>query len=82
MLTTLKVRLDAAEADALRRIAWRERRKLEAQAAVIVRRELERLGLLQNETALTVETLAGDTVRAAHSEPSGSESAPLEGAQP
>lgn len=78
----ITVSLTADETRALQRLAAGERRHSHQQAALMLRRSLERLGLLQNETAPTVETLAGDTVRAAHSEPIGSESAPLEGAQP
>lgn len=80
-MPSLTIVLQPNEYDALLAMAQRERRKTKHQASVILRDRLRRAGLLQNETAPTVETLAGDTVGAAHSEPSGSESAPLEGAQ-
>jgi len=80
-MTRVTLLLDRLEREALEQLSRRERRDLRNQAAVIVRRELERLGLLQNETAPTVDTLAGETVRAAHSEPNGPVSCALEGAQ-
>jgi len=71
----LSVPLTADERRALERAAEREMRPVRDHARWLIVR-----ALLNQKTALTVETLAGDTVRAAHSEPCGSESAPLEGA--
>jgi hypothetical protein len=42
----IRVNLDPTEREALRRLAVAERRREEAQAALIIRRELERRGLL------------------------------------
>ena len=43
------VYLDSEERAALSQLAERERRKMREQAAVIIRRELERAGLLTDE---------------------------------
>ena len=51
-MTTLKIRFDDREHEALEALAWRERRKVEAQAAVIVLNELQRLGLLKMDTSI------------------------------
>jgi hypothetical protein len=46
----LNVVLQQTERDALSELAKRERRNVKAQAAVIIRRELERAGLLPTAT--------------------------------
>jgi len=48
-MPTLNVVLQQTERDALSELAKRERRNVKAQAAVIIRRELERAGLLPTE---------------------------------
>jgi hypothetical protein len=45
-MPTLKVLLDPEEREALASLAERERRDTRAQAAILIRRELERRGLL------------------------------------
>jgi hypothetical protein len=47
MLTRLTVTLKTTERDALRILALQERRDTGDQAAIIIRSELERLGLLE-----------------------------------
>jgi hypothetical protein len=42
----IRIVLSKDELQALKKLAWRERRRVGAQAALIVRRELERTGLL------------------------------------
>lgn len=54
----LSVALLPSEAEALREMAGAERRRVEAQAAWLIRGELKRRGLLQ-EAESEVETAAG-----------------------
>ena len=49
-MTRVIVNLQVSERDALRTLAKRERRELRDQAAVIIRCELERAGLLPADT--------------------------------
>lgn len=48
------------ESAALQTLAQREYRATKAQAALIIRKELERLGLIPGETTLPQSTLPGD----------------------
>lgn len=47
---TVRIILSRDELQALEKFAWHERRRVGVQAALIVRRELERVGLLPTDT--------------------------------
>jgi hypothetical protein len=52
----IRINLSKDELQALEKLAWRERRRVETQAALIVRRELERAGLLPAVVPTPTET--------------------------
>jgi len=55
MLTRIYVPLNESERKALNKLGLAEKRDSRAQAAIIIRRELERLGLLERQLAIKVE---------------------------
>jgi hypothetical protein len=50
-MPVVNISLNIAEHEALHKLARRERRNLKGQAAIVIRRELERVGLLPADPA-------------------------------
>jgi hypothetical protein len=59
-MTRITISLQDPEKTALRALAEKEFRDPRAQASLIIRRELERLGFLQTDSEPSTQLLAGD----------------------